>query len=131
MVSFTPIMTRYQKEMERTLPLRTLLSKNMESCSAWLVRQKYGEKIHHFYRLVLKTFNRHPSETNETYCEHLWFTTKTSLRFAAVGIILFTHGIFPFFFTRTASKQIERIYIIMRSRIPLQRREVIETQYEI
>jgi hypothetical protein len=76
-------------------------------------------------------FTRHPAQTNETYLEHLLFTVRMSLRFILVSLFLFTHGLFPFLFTRTASKQIETIYLIMRSRIPKTRRDIIETEYDI
>jgi hypothetical protein len=83
------------------------------------------------YRKLLRAFTSHPAQTQETYLQHLWFTTKTSLRFVALGALLFTHGVFPFLLTRTASNQVERIYLLMRSRIPQPRREIIESQYDI
>ena len=71
-----------------------------------------------------------PAQTDETYLQHLWFTTFTSLRFIVISILLFLHGLFPFTFTRTASRQIERIYVIMRARIPKSRRTEIDSAYD-
>jgi hypothetical protein len=82
-------------------------------------------------RYILNAFTQHPAQTRETYLQHLWFTIKTSLRFVALGVLLFLHGVFPFIFVRTASIQVERIYLLMRSRIPQPRRETIESQYDI
>lgn len=75
---------------------------------------------------VEKAFTEHPELTGETYLQHLWFTVKMGLRFVMVAIVLILHGIFPFIFVKTASKQIEIIYGIMKSRIPKKRREELD-----
>ena len=69
-----------------------------------------------------KLFTEHPGETGETYFQHFVFTGLTSLRIIFCGIIIFIHGLFPFLFTRTASRHVERIYLILKKRIPKSRR---------
>lgn len=71
-------------------------------------------------------FTGHPHETGETYLEHLWFTLNMSLRFMLVTLIMLAHGFFPFLLTRAASRQTERIYGIMKGRIPKWRREELD-----
>ncbi|MBM3617762.1 MAG: hypothetical protein FJX23_04375 [Alphaproteobacteria bacterium] len=75
---------------------------------------------------VERAFTEHPELTGETYLQHLWFTVKMGLRFVLVAILLILHGIFPFIFVKTASKQIEIIYGIMKSRIPKKRLEELD-----
>jgi hypothetical protein len=78
-----------------------------------------------------KAFLAHPREGGETYLEHLWFTLTMVSRLAFTAAVLLIHGLVPFTFTRTASKQMERIYAIMRSRIPPARREEIHQDWQI
>ena len=79
----------------------------------------------------MNTLNKHLKETGETYPQHLWFAIKISPRLFWVGLTLLLHGIFPFIFTHTTSSQIEKIYVILKSRIPQSRRKAIDTEYEI
>jgi len=99
--------------------------------SEWVLDESQWRWARTLGHIVLLAFTVHPEETRETYFQHLWFTTKTSLRFLALSLLLFMHGVFPFLFTRTASIQIERIYMLMRSRIPQARRSILEDGYEI
>lgn len=80
---------------------------------------------------VKTLFTQHPKDTNETYLQHLWFTVTISSQLLLAAITLLLHGIFPFIFTRTTSSQIEKLYLIMKSRIPQSRRETLDTEYEI
>ena len=92
----------------------------------WLFQKRHKALARLLGWRTQKAFTTHPQETGETYIEHLWFTFKMSVRFVFVSIILMTHGIFPFLFTRAASSQIERVYVIMKNRIPKARRDEID-----
>ena len=92
----------------------------------------------HFQKLMNKTkrvlkhaFTSHPEATGETYLEHLWFTVRMACRFVLVTVVLTIHGIFPFLLTRAASHQIERVYAIMKTRIPKARRDEIDLDYSV
>jgi uncharacterized circularly permuted ATP-grasp superfamily protein len=76
-------------------------------------------------------FTEHPESTNETYLQHLWFTLTMGIRLAYTAVVLIIHGVFPFLLERTASKRIEVIYRIMKSRITPARRTEIDTDYTI
>ena len=75
------------------------------------VAQKLSEK-------VTQAFVEHPKATGETYLQHLWFTVRMAGRMFWAGFAITTHGIFPFCFTKTGSKEIEALYAIMKNRIP-------------
>jgi len=67
---------------------------------------------------LIRLFTDHPAQTGETFSEHLWFTFKMASKLLICGFVLIIHGLCPFLCTRTASKRIEAIYGIMKSRIP-------------
>lgn len=94
--------------------------------TTWLLRAEHRQKAQELKEQARKAFTEHPEETGESYLEHLWFTTKMSLRFIYTTVVLIIHGVFPFLLTRAASSQIEVVYRIMKSRIPQSRREVID-----
>ena len=77
-----------------------------------------------------RLFTEHPRETGETYAQHLWFTVQMSVRFVVVSVILMTHGLLPFVWTRTASRRIERIYMIMKDRAQKTNRDLAD-MYDI
>ncbi len=108
-----------------------LFSSGVQRAANRFLASRLWRKVGEVYRKLVGVFTLHPAQTHETYLQHLWFTMRMSLRFAALGVILLTHGIFPFVFTRTASLEIEKVYLIMRSRIPKTRRDAIESEYEI
>lgn len=68
-------------------------------------------------RNIIRLFVTHPHETGETYWQHLYFTLGMSSRFLYCWLALFIHGIFPFWFTRTGSSQIEKMHSIMQERV--------------
>ncbi len=72
---------------------------------------------------VVKKFTQHLEETDETYLQHLCFTTMMGCRFLFIGVIILVHGLFPFIFVRTASSQVMAVYRIMRERIPKAQKE--------
>ena len=91
-----------------------------------LVNSQNKEKLERLRQDVEKAFTQHPEDTGETYLEHLWFTSKMAGRFLFTSAVIVLHGLFPFLCVRTASNQIERIYRIMKMRIPVKRREEID-----
>lgn len=93
---------------------------------AWILREEHRAKARQLREDVNRAFTEHPESTGETYFEHLWFTTKMSARFLFTTVVIMIHGIFPFLLTRTASQQIEKVYAIMKSRIPKSRRDALD-----
>jgi uncharacterized NAD(P)/FAD-binding protein YdhS len=85
---------------------------------AWLLRVDHRQKAKRLREDVEKAFTEHPEQTGETYFQHLRFTASMAARFVFVSLIMLTHGLFPFLFTRKASSEIERVYTIMKGRIP-------------
>ncbi len=67
---------------------------------------------------LINVFTLHPKETNESYLRHLIFTVRMSIRFFYVSFLIIVHGLFPFLFARKASTEIEKIYGIMKTRVP-------------
>lgn len=78
-----------------------------------------------------RAFTEHPEATGETYLEHLWFTVSMAGRFLYTATVLVIHGTFPFLLTKAASIEIEKIYKIMRSRVPKVRRDEIDLDYSV
>ena len=98
---------------------------------AWLGQEKHRVMARRAQAEFKKAFTQHPEDTGETYLEHLWFTFKISLRFAYVTLVILIHGLFPFWFVRTSSQQIEKVYGIMKSRIPKSRLAEIEREEDL
>lgn len=86
------------------------------------MKPEYKEKAHEVAQMVSEkvthAFTEHPKATGETYLQHLWFTVRMSGRMLWAGFAILVHGIFPFCFTKTGSKEIEALYAIMKNRIP-------------
>jgi len=95
------------------------------------IPEHYKEKARELAADVERAFTEHPQETGETYLQHLWFTAKMSARFIYTTTVLMIHGIFPFLLKKAASTQIERVYRIMRSRVPKARRDAIDIDYQV
>ena len=93
---------------------------------AFLFGEAFSSIARQTLRKIKHDFNEHPNQAGETYLQHLWFTTKMAMRFLYISIVLLIHGLIPFTFTRTASQQTEKIYLIMKSRIPKSRLEEID-----
>lgn len=98
---------------------------------AWLTRAEHRAKARAMRDEVARAFTEHPEATGETYLEHLWFTTKMSARLFYAMVVLLIHGLFPFLLLRAASNQIERIYSIIKTRIPKARRDEIDIDYSV
>lgn len=86
-------------------------------------------RIDHMGKELFRAFTDHPHATGETYFEHLCFTMSMASRFALVSAIIVVHGIFPFLMPTTASRHIEKLYWIMKTRIPKARRDVLDAAY--
>jgi hypothetical protein len=112
-------------------PVRARLFAYYSKCCAWVMREEHREKARQLKAEAKRAFTEHPEETGETYLEHLWFTTKMALRFLYSLVVLMIHGLFPFLLERTASRQIEAIYRIMKTRIPKSRRDAIDSDYTV
>jgi hypothetical protein len=61
----------------------------------------------------VKLFTEHPASVDETYGEHFAMATGFGLRMIAGGFACLIHGIFPFLFVKTGSKQIGHLHTVM------------------
>jgi hypothetical protein len=52
----------------------------------------------------------HPASVGETYGEHLRHATGFGLRMVLGGLACIAHGILPFLFVRTGSKQVTTLH---------------------
>ena len=71
--------------------------------------------------MITKAFTEHPASVGETYGEHLVMASGFGVRMVIGGLACILHGIFPFLFVKTGSKQIESLHgemITNRSRLP-------------
>lgn len=55
---------------------------------------------------MFKPFTDHPASVNETYGEHFVHASSFGLRMIGGGVACLLHGVFPFLFEKTGSKQI-------------------------
>lgn len=108
-----------------------LLRKTYDDCRNWLLHPERKQKAAELGAEVNRAFTEHPHDTGESYWEHLWFTIRMCGRFLYATTVLMVHGLFPFLLTRAGSTQIERIYRIMKSRIPKARRDQIDLDYHV
>ncbi|MEM7779431.1 MAG: DUF6356 family protein [Pseudomonadota bacterium] len=68
-----------------------------------------------------KAFTDHPASVGESYFEHLAHATGFGLRMIAGGCACMLHGIFPFLFVKTGSRQITTLHgrmVTHRSKLP-------------
>ena len=98
----------------------------LRGCYGWLCKDEHKKAAQKMRSEVGHAFTGHPEETGESYLQHLWFTVSMAGRFLFVTTVLVLHGLFPFALQRAASLQIEKIYGIMKSRIPKKRREELD-----
>ncbi|HVR92168.1 MAG TPA: DUF6356 family protein [Novosphingobium sp.] len=69
----------------------------------------------------VKLFNDHPTSVGETYREHLAHASGFGFRMVLGGFACIVHGVLPFLFVRTGSKQITSLHSKMvtnRSKLP-------------
>lgn len=107
------------------------ITQRMHNAWRWLSRAEHRAKARAMRDEVLSAFTEHPRATGETYLEHLWFTSKMAARLFYAMVVLVIHGLFPFLLLRAASNQIERIYSIIKTRIPKARRDEIDIDYSV
>ncbi len=121
--------------MEKIAPYlestKTHAKRYYEKAQAWLLQDAHKQRAAELKDEVTRAFTEHPQDTGETYGEHLLFTVKMTGRLFYSSVVLLIHGLLPFLCTRTASMQIEKIYGIMRSRIPQSRRDEINRSFDI
>ncbi len=66
-------------------------------------------------------FRDHPASVGETYWEHLLHAAGFGARMIAGGIACILHGVLPFLFVKTGSRQIQTLHgrmITNRSKRP-------------
>lgn len=72
--------------------------------------------------MALKTlFTEHPASVDETYGQHLAHASAFGLRMILGGFACLLHGIFPFLFVKTGSKQISTLHdrmVVNRKKLP-------------
>ena len=61
----------------------------------------------------IKLFTEHPASVGESYGEHLAMATGFGLRMILGGIACLIHGLLPFLFVKTGSRQIGALHDIM------------------
>ncbi|MEL6708040.1 MAG: DUF6356 family protein [Pseudomonadota bacterium] len=68
-----------------------------------------------------KLFQEHPASVGETYFEHLLHATGFGARMTLGGLACILHGLLPFLFVKTGSRQIQTLHgrmITNRSKLP-------------
>lgn len=84
----------------------------------WLLQERHREYWRKVKSEMRRLYTEHPNEAGETFWQHLWFTFTMSMRFLYTGVVIIIHGLFPFLLKREGSRQIEKVYHIMKSRQP-------------
>lgn len=72
-------------------------------------------------RSLHKAFTDHPQSVGETYFEHLVHASGFGVRMVLGGLACVLHGLLPFLFVKTGSKQIETLHgkmVVNRSKLP-------------
>ena len=59
---------------------------------------------------LTKLFTEHPASVDETYSEHLGMSAQFGFRMILGGCACLIHGLLPFLFVRTGSKQIGTLH---------------------
>ena len=62
---------------------------------------------------IVKLFTDHPSSVGESYTEHLAVASSFGLRMILGGCACLIHGLLPFLFVKTGSKQITTLHSTM------------------
>ena len=71
--------------------------------------------------VIKKAFTEHPESVGETYWEHLAHASAFGVRMVFGGFACMLHGLLPFLFIKTGSKQIETLHgrmVVNRSKLP-------------
>lgn len=68
-----------------------------------------------------RSFTEHPASVGETYGQHFAHATGFGIRMILGGIACLLHGVFPFLFVKTGSKQIIALHgrmVTHRGKLP-------------
>ncbi len=68
-----------------------------------------------------RLFTEHPNSVGETYWQHLRQASSFGVRMIIGGFACILHGVLPFLFVKTGSKQIETLHgrmVVNRSKLP-------------
>ena len=68
-----------------------------------------------------RLFTEHPKAVGETYWQHLAHATGFGVRMILGGAACILHGVLPFLFVKTGSRQIETLHgkmVVNRNRLP-------------
>lgn len=71
--------------------------------------------------MIRKAFTEHPASVGESYGQHLVHASGFGWRMILGGCACILHGLLPFLFVRTGSRQIETLHgrmIVSRSKLP-------------
>ena len=71
--------------------------------------------------MIRKAFTEHPESIGETYGQHLVHASGFGVRMMIGGMACVLHGVLPFLFVKTGSKQIETLHgkmVVSRSKLP-------------
>ena len=70
--------------------------------------------------MIKRAFTEHPESVGETYFEHLAHASGFGVRMVLGGFACILHGLLPFLFVKTGSKQIETLHgrmVVNRSKL--------------
>lgn len=73
------------------------------------------------FNTVKRAFSEHPESVGETYFEHFSHANSFGVRMVLGGFACMLHGLLPFLFVKTGSKQIETLHgrmVVNRSKLP-------------
>jgi len=62
---------------------------------------------------IRQLFAEHPSSVGESYFQHMRSAHGFALRMVMTGLLCFVHGLLPFLFKQTASRQVEILHDVM------------------
>lgn len=71
--------------------------------------------------MIRDAFTSHPASVGESYGQHLVHASSFGFRMMLGGLACVLHGILPFLFVKTGSKQIETLHgkmVTGRSKLP-------------
>lgn len=71
--------------------------------------------------MIRKAFTEHPASVGETYWQHLAHASSFGIRMVLGGFACMLHGLLPFLFVKTGSKQITTLHdrmVVNRSKLP-------------
>ena len=60
--------------------------------------------------MIFAPFTKHPASVGETYFQHLKHASSFGGRLIVAGAACLMHGIFPFLFVKTGSKQVTKLH---------------------